>query len=214
MIKQSFYIFWRINIVKIPAMKIPKNCLLGFACLILALQTRAQLRLPVTNNDLRNNLEKVIADFPNALNSIRGDVVANNPQTIEYATLLQFEGAEENTITQYISNKPVYSWQAIVLTTEDFEEASKKYKWLYNQLKVMTIKIEDGYSFNLNGEYEAPTDTKKFSTSTFRLTPASTHLPKLKIEAGLQFYFPEWKVTLTVYQKEREDNEKGDVIDE
>ena len=26
---------------------------------------------------------------------------------------------------------------------------------------------------------------------------------------GMQFYFPEWKVVLRVYQKEREDNEQG-----
>jgi hypothetical protein len=27
----------------------------------------------------------------------------------------------------------------------------------------------------------------------------------------MQFYFPEWKVVLRVYQKEREDNERGDI---
>ena len=45
----------------------------------------------------------------------------------------------------------------------------------------------------------------------YQLTPASVSHPKLKIEAGLQYYFPEWKVTLTVYEKEREDTERGEI---
>jgi len=137
-------------------MKILKTSLLAFAALLLALIGRAHLRIPVTNNDLRNNLEKVIADFPRELNSIKGDLLNLNPQTVEYATLLKFDGAEENSIIQYISRKPIYSWQAVVLTTEDFEEAAKKYKWLFSQLKMMTITMDNGYSFSLNGEYDAP----------------------------------------------------------
>ena len=195
-------------------MKILKTILIAFSFLSFASQTHAQIRFPVTNNDLRNNLQKIIADFSNGLSSIKGDTLAWNPQTIEFSTVLKFEGSEENTITQYVSPKPIYSWQAVMLTTEDFEEASKKYNWLCRQLKVMTINLGHGYTFSLSGNYEQPVETKKFSTSTFQLTPAATHLPKLKIEVGMQFYFPEWKVNLTVYQKEREDNERGDINEE
>jgi hypothetical protein len=192
-------------------MKILKTSLIAFVFLFFTSESQAQFRFPVTNNDLRNNLQKVIAGFGNELNNVKGDTLALNPQTVEYASLLKFDGAEQNTVTQYISTKPIYSWQAVVLTTEDFEEATKKYKWLCNQLKVMTINLGDGYTFSLSGKYEAPDEGKKFSSSTFQLTPAATNLPKLKIEAGLQFYFPEWRVNLLVYQKEREDNERGDI---
>jgi hypothetical protein len=192
-------------------MKILRTSLIASVIVLYVSPARAQFRIPVTNNDLRHNLEKVIADFPQELSSIKGNMIERNPQTVEYATVLKFEGAEENTVTQYISSKPVYSWQATVLTSEDFEEASKKYKWLCNQLKVMTINMGNGYTFSLNGDYEAPDDSKKFSISTYHLTPAATYMPKLKVEVGMQFYFPEWKVVLRVYQKEREDNEQGDI---
>jgi hypothetical protein len=192
-------------------MKILKTSLIASVIALCVTPAMGQIRIPVTNNDLRHNLEKVIADFPQELNSIKGNMIERNPQTVEYATVLKFDGAEENTVTQYISNKPVYSWQATVLTSEDFEEASKKYKWLCNQLKVMTINMGNGYTFSLNGDYEAPDDSKKFSISTFHLTPAATYMPKLKVEVGMQFYFPEWKVVLRVYQKEREDSERGDI---
>jgi hypothetical protein len=192
-------------------MKILRTSLIASVIVLYVSPAMGQIRIPVTNNDLRHNLEKVIADFPQELNSIKGNMIERNPQTVEYATVLKFDGAEENTVTQYISNKPVYSWQATVLTSEDFEEASKKYKWLCNQLKVMTINMGNGYTFSLNGDYEAPDDSKKFSISTFHLTPAATYMPKLKVEVGMQFYFPEWKVVLRVYQKEREDSERGDI---
>jgi hypothetical protein len=192
-------------------MKILKTSLIASVIVLCVSPAIGQIRIPVTNNDLRHNLEKVIADFPQDLSSIKGTMIERNPQTVEYATLLKFDGAEENTVTQYISSKPVYSWQATVLTSEDFDEASKKYKWLCNQLKVMTINMGNGYTFSLNGDYEAPDDSKKFTVSTFHLTPAATYMPKLKIEVGMQFYFPEWKVVLRVYQKEREDNERGDI---
>lgn len=193
-------------------MKFPRTKLLAL-CIFFATTTQAQLRLPVTNNDLRNNLQKVIADFPRELNTIKGDIIVENPQTVEYATLLKFEGAESNTITRYVSARPVYSWQALLLHTEDFEEASKKYKWLFNQLRSMTLKMDDGYSFTLNGEYDKPEESRKFCASLLQLTPAASRLPKLKVEAGMQFEFPEWKVILTVYQREREDDERGEIQD-
>ena len=172
----------------------------------------AQFKLiPVTNNDLRNNLQKVIADFPNGLTAIRGDVIVENPQSTEYTSTLKFDGAESNSITRYAAAKPIYSWQATLLTTEEYETAAKKYKWLCGQLKVMTIKMGDGDSFSLSGAYDEPDESKKFSTSTYRLMPAATNLPKLKVEATLQFEFPEWKVNLLVYQREREDNERGQI---
>src|SRR6476469_7588884 len=107
-------------------MKILKTSLIASVIVLYVSPAMGQIRIPVTNNDLRHNLEKVIADFPLELSSIKGSMIERNPQTVEYATVLTFEGAEENTVTKYISTKPVYSWQATGLTSEDVEEASKK----------------------------------------------------------------------------------------
>ena len=194
-------------------MKIGRSRLLGFAMLITAASAQAQLRVPVTNNDLRTNLSKVVSDFPDGFPTLKGDLVDDNPQTEEYRTKLDFKSAEQNSITRYKSTRPVYSWQAHLLSTEDFDEAAKKYKWLCGQLKVMTIKLEGGYSFTLSGRYEEPSEEKKFFYSVYKLTPNASSMPKLKIEATLQFEFPEWKVGLLVYEKEKEDRDRGDVME-
>ena len=188
------------------------KCQLSFLLAVTAgLTSFAQLKMPATNNDLRTNLEKVIADFPHQLSSLKGDTIEINAQSIEFASLLDFKMAPENSVTQYNSTKPIYSWHAALLTTEDFDEAVKKYKWLYQQLKAMTIKIDGGYTFTLNGDYDQPSESKKFSSSIFKMTPNAVNMPKLKIEASLLFEFPEWKVSLLVYEKEREDKDRGDV---
>jgi hypothetical protein len=179
--------------------------------LFFSLNSKAQgFKFPVTNNDLRTSLSKVITDYVDGFASLKGDTISVSPQSIEFTSKLNFQGGDENTITQYKSKNQIYSWQAVLLTSEDFSEASKKYKWLCNQLKVMTVKVQD-YSFTMSGDYEAPDDSKKFVTSIFKLTPNASNMPKLKIEASMQFEFPEWKVNLRVYEREREDNEQGDI---
>ena len=179
--------------------------------LVSGLISNAQFKLPVTNNELRGNLSKVISEFGNQFSEIKGPVTNENPQTTEYSTTLKFENAEENLITEYKGIKSIYSWQAILLTTEDFEEASKKYKWLCNQLKVMTVTIDGHYSYSLDGKIDPAVESKPFSSSIFTLMPAASNLPKIRIEAGMQFQFPEWKVQLLVYEKERNDNERGPI---
>ncbi|HEV7620568.1 MAG TPA: hypothetical protein VGO09_02475 [Flavisolibacter sp.] len=181
-----------------------------FLVFFMGIKAHSQLKFPVTNNGLRHDLTTVIADFPNNFSTIKGDVLVENPQSVEYASLLDFSGAEGNSITKYNSTKSIYSWKALMLTTEDFTEATKKYKWLYNQLKVMTIQLND-YSFSLAGDYDEPDETKKFSACTFRLLPAATNLPKLKIEVTMEFEFPEWKTSIVVFEKEREDEDRGNI---
>lgn len=184
-----------------------------FFSIATALVARAQLKLPVTDNDFKNNLSKVISGYSNQFLSLKGDTLSSGPQTIEFSSRLDFKQAKENFITEYKSQKPIYSWQAVILNTEDFEEASKKYKWLCNQLTVMKVKLLDG-SYSLTGTYNAPDESKQFSAGIFKLTPTISHLAKLKIEARMEFEFPEWKVNLLVYEKEREDNEQGNANDD
>ncbi len=191
-------------------MKMKTKALLLACSIALTQFSFAQLKLPsVGNPDVRHALEKVISDFPKEFASLKGEVLNTNPQTVEYASLLTFKSAEQNTITQYSGKLPVYSWQAQMFTTEEFDAAAKKYKSLYSQLKAMTITLNRDYAYSLSGEMDKPDESKKFSTTVFSLLPNASNLPKVKVELSMQYEFPEWKIYLTVYQKEREDNERG-----
>jgi hypothetical protein len=182
------------------------------AALLCSFACRAQLRLPLPTA-FRADVQKAVADFPSQFASLRGAVRIANPQTVEYASLLRVDKAEDCSITQYSSNnKPVYSLHALMLSTEDFAEAEKRYKWLFTQLKGMNVKyVVDHYT--LHGLYEAPAEERKFTTSTLAVADAPEALQKLRIEVSMQFEFPEWKVALTVFEREREDTEQGELGD-
>jgi hypothetical protein len=194
-------------------MKRPTATLLfSFLFILFSTQSTAQLRLPgLSNSDVKQALEKVLADFPKDFATLKGEVLNNNPQTVEYASQLQFRSAEKNTITEYSGKTPLYSWQALMLTDEEYAIAEKKYKSLFKDLKGISLTLNRDYSYGLEGSYDPPSDAKKFATSVFHLTPNASNLPKVKVELSLQYEMMEWKIYLTVYHKEREDNERGKV---
>jgi len=184
-----------------------RSLLLLVCAFFMSRAATAQLKLPL-NNGFRTDIQKVVEAFPQQFAPIRGEVLMENPQTVEYASTVRPSGAQETMIVKYSSMlKPVYSWQSVLLATEDYDEAVKKYKWTFNQLKGMNVKyVADLYT--LRGTYEQPDESRKFTTSI--LTPANPPmaLKKLKVEVSMQFEFPEWKVSVIVYEKEREDTEQ------
>ena len=189
-----------------------KYPLLLAALLFMHLAVKAQLKIPVPG-PIRSEIQKVVEDYPSGFSDSRTHVVAENPQTIEYATSWKPKGAEEASVVKYSSGRrEIYTWQATMLSTESFDEAVKKYKSIYSQLKGLSVKyVVDMYT--LEGKYTAPDETRKFTVSTFSVTDAPQQLKKLKVEVTMQYEFPEWKVKLLVYDKEREDDERGDIND-
>ena len=188
-------------------MKTPVFLAIAF---LLCLTAGAQLKIPLgtkPTSGFRSDLQKVVEAFPHQFETIRGAVIATNPQTVEYASLVKPAGSQETMIVKYSSElKPIYSWQSVLLTTEDYEEAFKKYKAVYNQLKGMNVKyVADLYT--LRGEYEEPDESRKFTTSVLAPMHPPLALKKLKVEVSMQFEFPEWKVTVLVYEKEKEDQD-------
>ncbi len=184
-----------------------------FFSLFVFVSANAQLRLPSrSGSDMRQALEKVITDYTKGFSNLKGDLLNDSdPQRIEYASLLTFKSAESNTIIQYSGASPIYSWQAQLLATDDFAVAEKKYNSLYKDLKGMSLTLNRDYTYGLEGTYDAPNESLGFASTEFHLTPSASSLPKVKVELSLQYEMPEWKIRIAVYQKEREDNERGKV---
>jgi hypothetical protein len=187
-----------------------KSPLLAAIAFCLFATAHAQFKIPLkgASSGLRDDLQKVVESFPHQFQEIRGDVVSKNPQTVEYASLVKPSGAQEAMIVKYSSEaKPIYSWQSVLLSTEDYEEAAKKYKAVYNQLKGMNVKyVVDQYT--LRGTYEAPDESRGFATSVLTPSHPPAALKKMKVEVSMQFEFPEWKVAVQVYEKEKEDEDQ------
>lgn len=185
---------------------------LGFFTILLLLHypSDAQLKLNSNrNNDFTGTMKMVIQDHSNHFENIIGEQIVANPQSTDYHCRLKIDGAEECFITKYSSGADeMYSWQALMLTSENFNAAKRKFKSLFDQFNNLTI-----LSSQLKGEYEAPVEEKKFTSVIFSISPEDEATRKLKVEITMEAEGMDWKVRILVYNREREDNEKGKIVE-
>lgn len=160
------------------------------------------------DNSTNTALQKVIGDYPNKFINIKGELLAENVQTVDFRSKVEIPGIS-CVLTQYsASKKAVYSWRAELLEEEEFSEAKVKFKELFNQIKNTIIKIEGEKPFILNGSYQSPTEDRKFNTVTFQLLPSGGEMEKLQVELSMNYVITGWKIILTVYEREYRDDER------
>ncbi|MET0635441.1 MAG: hypothetical protein ABWZ25_05410 [Chitinophagaceae bacterium] len=187
-------------------------CLTGLS-LGVVLTSGAQLNLP--GNALGQDLKKLIRDYPNQFAHIQGELLQEKTQATDYELNFRIEGAESSVITKYSAKgRPVVSCEAVLLTTESFDDACKKYRSLYSLFNNMAVKMDNGVTFYLKGPYEKPLEEIKFSSSVLVFENPDQYVSHMKVEVSLHYEFMEWKVKVRIYEREREDDERGDMIDE
>src|ERR1700733_10139168 len=105
-----------------------KLCLLF--CILSALHIAAQSRLPALKltSAVTPDIVKVARDYYDHFFNIKGEKISETESTIEYKSKIVPQGALESTITQIKSLHDVYSWQAIMMNTDDYDKAVAKYK--------------------------------------------------------------------------------------
>jgi len=181
---------------------------------ILVIATFSAVSQGVFTNDVNSALQKVIQDYPNHFVNIKGAQVMGNNQRVQYHSNVEVPGSLISVVTQYsASQKGLYSWKCVMMESEQFAEAKTRFTELYNQIRNTIVKIEGEKPFILNGKFETPTDDRKFTTVIFQLLPATGKMQKLKVELTLQQYLNDWKVTLSVYDQERRNDEQPDLTD-
>ncbi len=176
--------------------------------ILLCVLTNVCFSQGVFNNSTNTALQKVIEDYPNKFSNIKGDLLAENVQTVDFRSKVEIPGVS-CVLTQYsATNKVIFSWKADILEEEIFEEAKKKYREIFNQIKNTIIKIDGERPLILNGHYQAPTEERKFNTVLFSLLPAGGGLEKLHVELSMNYQVTHWKISLTVYEREFRDDER------
>src|SRR5258706_5301043 len=158
-------------------MKPPVKTLAFITIFLLSVNsTKSQININ-PGSSIATDVKKIIDDYPNHFENVRGEMIIQNPQSTEYQCSVKLNGAEESVITRYSGKRNFISWHAVMLTTENFDEAKKKFNSLYNQLNNLCIK-----SIRLKGAYESPVEDKKFTSAILSFDPADESLKKLKVE--------------------------------
>jgi hypothetical protein len=191
-------------------MKKRKAFLLFFAIIVCIFTSDAQLK-STTGNTFQLDVENVIMDYPNNFQHYIGNEMVSDPQSTNYTSLLKIRGSEECIITKYPAKKRNrYSFQAVMQSTEDFENAKAAFNSYYNQLNNLGIHFAT-QAYSLKGVYESPDEEKKFTSTIFSIDPTEEGVKHMKVELLMEYSLMEWKVKLLVYEKEREDNERGEI---
>ena len=164
-------------------------------------------------NAFQTDIAKVISDYPNGFRNIIGEEIIQNPQSIEFECLVNVKDAIKCRLIKYSSNvKDIYSWEADMIKTDDFEVASKKFRALYNSLQHLSVNI-NGTNAVFKGDYIKPSESIKFTTIVLDAADKTPELKKLKLALVLETEMLEWVIKIQVYEQEREDKEKGPAID-
>lgn len=98
------------------------------------------------------------------------------------------------------SKKEETRWKADVLETSSFEAAVSKYKELYNQIGNSIVRIEGQKPYILNGQYEAPSESKRNHSIIFSMLPSIGQMQNVKVELLLIQQASAWRVSLAVYE--------------
>ena len=164
-------------------------------------------------NSFQTDIGKVISDYPNGFKNITGEELVKNPQSTEYECLVTVKDAITCKLIKYSSNvKEICSWEAEMLKTDDFETASKKFRTIYNSLQHLSVNI-NGSTLIFKGDYIKPSESIKFTTIVLDPGDKTPELKHLKLALVLETEMLEWVIKVLVYEKEREDKERGPAID-
>ena len=165
-------------------------------------------------NAFQTDIAKVLSDYPNGFKNIIGDEIMQNPQSIEFECLVTVKEAIKCRLIKYSSNvKNIYSWEADMIKTDDFETASNKFRALYNSLQHLSVNI-NGTTAVFKGDYIKPSEAIKFTTIVLNAGDKTPELKKLRLALILEADMLEWEIKIQVYEQEREDRDRGSAKDE
>lgn len=173
---------------------------LCFCMLLFSFSSFAQFHLSILNNDVTNALEKVIEDFPNHFNIIRGDVIDKDVQTVNYSCTVNIPGADSSIIIQNGELKDnIYSWKEVVFESNDFDKAKTKFHAYYKDIKGTAVTI-DNSRISFNADYNEPDNVKQFTTILFIAHPQITQLKNVVIDLSLHYLMDSWQISICIYE--------------
>jgi hypothetical protein len=162
----------------------------------------------VFSNKTNLALEKVIRDFPNRFHDIKGDLIANGPKMTQYKSTVQIPGFPSCLVIRYgSSDHDSYSWNGTAFETKDFLQAKKRFKEIYDQIQNTIIKIDGEKPFIVSGQYRTPYEERKYCSIAFELLPSVGEMKKMKMDLVMQNVMQEWKISITVYDSDKKEDE-------
>jgi uncharacterized membrane-anchored protein YhcB (DUF1043 family) len=166
-----------------------------------------QIKLLNNSPEFRQALDKILADYCNQFRNLKGEVVVENPESSEFISTVTLPGSEECTIIQMRNTvHETRAFQALMLSTDDYDAASKKYKQLYAHLHNASVRLDNGGGrYTIKGEMEKPSEDKDIISTIFDISPGTNFNKNVHLELSMTYELMEWKVRIAVYDKVDDD---------
>lgn len=151
-------------------------------------------------NTVSAELSKVIEDFPNHFKNIRGEIISQDVQAVNYTSTVNIAGADSSIIIQNGNDSDnIYSWKETVFETEDFDKAKEKFHEYFSKIKGTSVEV-DNNKVSFRADYTEPDDAKRFATIIFMPSPAIKELKHVVIDLSLQYVLSGWQISINVYE--------------
>jgi hypothetical protein len=155
-------------------------------------------------------INAVLKDFPYNLRNITGELVLAQGEFENYASIVELPGAENCIVTRYHSaDDTTASWQAKMLSSDDFDQAAKAYHELFRKLQGCYLRLVDGSVVYLKGDWEPAKEGASFTTSTLRLMTGDWRYKDVKVELELVYQLADWAIHINIVTKKRDDEVGG-----
>jgi len=172
----------------------------AFACV------QAQLIKPTPKtNPFEDSLSKVVLDFKNNFTNLQSDRLPVEIDADTYQSNICLPGATHCIVMRYhsvVDNSA--SWQAILYTGENYEEAVKVYKNVFGQIKKTKVKGIDSSPASFEGAIENPDENVRFTVSSLRLKAEDNRYTNFAADVELMNNYDGWEVHLNLYKKKKD----------
>ena len=156
----------------------------------------------VFSNKTQVVLEKVIQDYPNHFNHLRGELIGQASQSARYKSTLQLPGSSSCIVTVTGAGIQGSGWSCTILETTDFNTAKARFAEIYDQLSNSIISTDEQKTYILSGQYETPAEGRKNTQILFALLPGVGDMKRVRVELTLAQEDADWVLTISVSDRD------------
>lgn len=166
--------------------------------LLLCVSTGSALGQGVFSNQTNAALQRVISDYPNQFQNIKGEKLSSRPDATEFRSTVDIAGTAGAVITAFREGEShELSWQTILFQSSSFADTKQRFQEYFQSIKNSIIRVEGLPPVILNGNYDSPREDQNQTIIPFQLLPGNNKLKGFSVALKMIQGNSVWEIHLT-----------------
>ena len=185
-----------------------KKALLSIFFLSMVVYCQAQIPKPFHPSAVFiDSLTRIVIDFSTNFYRVQGEELAPQEGMEVYQSKVGLPGATHCVIYRFHSQlDTTASWQAVMYEGENYEDALKIYKNIYQQLTKSKMKWYDNRLAAFKGQMEEPDENLRFTNTWLQLNVPDFLYKDFYAEIEITNSYNGWEVHLNLHAKKDDKN--------